>query len=228
MAGEHFMKKKGKKTIFTNSVAPKGVNKRATVDTLDRVDNSVAKLLKGVGHKRTKDQRRDRKFVVQQLIYCMGRLENTIKNTTSELAPDKVQAFFVVYKELQDLDSMGNVKRACYSEEFKSALKILVSRAGMSFLKDTLRVTLPPAAALGAALTNSPVAAAAPVAAALSNQPFATLWSLPPGGFAGYDFMSGLEQDGSSVTTESTIALSVTTEDTLSVTTEDTLLAYLA
>ena len=135
MVSMSLMKKKNSK--FTNIAKPI----RAKVDTLDRVDNCLGKLLKAVGHKRTKDQRRDRMYLIPQLILRMEELHPAI--TTSEVAPDMKKAFVTVYEELKYLDSLGDVKRACYSEDFKSALKILVSRAGLSFLEDTLRAEAP-------------------------------------------------------------------------------------
>ena len=112
----------------------------------------------------------------------------------------------IVHNTLKSLNNQPGVKRVEYPLEFKKAL-MWVCKEGVPILKSIKEKE---------ALLSG--------VEALPLEGFATLENLPPGVFAGFDFMNSL--DDGSVTTESTTERddgSVTTS--WSVATEDTILA---
>ena len=109
--------------------------------------------------------------------------------------PHVDQRFIIVHNTLKSLNNQPGVKRVEYPLEFKKAL-MWMCKEGVPILKSIKEKE---------ALLSG--------VEALPLEGFATLENLPPGVFAGFDFMNSL--DDGSVTTESTSSWSVATEDTI-------------
>ena len=109
--------------------------------------------------------------------------------------PHVDQRFIIVHNTLKALNNQPGVKRVEYPLEFKKAL-MWMCKEGVPILKSIKEKE---------ALLSG--------VEALPLEGFATLENLPPGVFAGFDFMNSL--DDGSVTTESTSSWSVATEDTI-------------
>ena len=109
--------------------------------------------------------------------------------------PHVDQRFTIVHNTLKSLNNQPGVKRVEYPLEFKKAL-MWMCKEGVPILKSIKEKE---------ALLSG--------VEALPLEGFATLENLPPGVFAGFDFMNSL--DDGSVTTESTSSWSVATEDTI-------------
>ena len=95
--------------------------KRKVIPTQDRTDNNFDKILKGVGHVRTKNHSRCMHYKMELMVYYLEQLR--FPDQASEVG----KAYHIVYEKLKNLLSLGNVKRSSYNQEFKWALKILVS-----------------------------------------------------------------------------------------------------
>ena len=109
--------------------------------------------------------------------------------------PHVDRRFTIVHNTLQFLNNQPGVKRVEYPREFKKAL-LWICKEGVPTLKSIKEKE---------ALLSG--------VEALPLEGFATLENLPPGVFAGFDFMNSL--DDGSVTTESTSSWSFATEDTI-------------
>jgi hypothetical protein len=103
---------------------------RVKILSVDRQDNNMEKLMKAVGHKRTKNQDRSQKFKVNFLVNNFRKLRFANPNDS-----EFMQAFRIVLNELKALNAQVNLNRAAYSDEFKSSIKILCSDQGISILK---------------------------------------------------------------------------------------------
>jgi len=103
---------------------------RVKISSVDRQDNNMEKLMKAVGHKRTKNQDRSQKFKVNFLVNNFRKLRFANPNDS-----EFMQAFRIVLNELKALNAQVNLNRAAYSDEFKSSIKILCSDQGISILK---------------------------------------------------------------------------------------------
>ena len=109
--------------------------------------------------------------------------------------PHVDQRFTIVHNTLKSLNNQPGVKRVEYPLEFKKAL-MWMCKEGVPILKSIKEKE---------ALLSG--------VEALPLEGFATLENLPPGVFAGFDFMNSL--DDGSVTTESTSSWSFATQDTI-------------
>ena len=178
-------------------VAKKNLKERAKIPSSERLDNNAAILLKLLGHKRTNDSPRDMKSIWLLLAISFEGLD----------LPNIDSRFTKVYQELQSLKNQApNIKRAAYTDEFKSCLAWMAKGAG-GFFDTPNKEKEELASAVEAAFAHG-----APII------------------FGGFDFMIDLDAlEGGSVTTEDTEGGSDTTEDTAmwSITTADTVLADL-
>ena len=181
----------------TKGVAKKNLKERAKIPSSERLDNNVAIILKHLGHKRTKERTRGIKDAWILLESDFEKLD----------LPSLDSRFTKVYQELQSLKNQApNIKRAAYTDEFKSCLAWMAKGAG-GFFNTPNKEKEELASAVEAAFAHG-----APII------------------FGGFDFMIDLDAlEGGSVTTEDTEGGSVTTEDTAlwSITTADTVLADL-
>eukprot|EP00321_Phaeocystis_globosa_P000020 CAMPEP_0118828598 /NCGR_PEP_ID=MMETSP1162-20130426/19000_1 /TAXON_ID=33656 /ORGANISM="Phaeocystis Sp, Strain CCMP2710" /LENGTH=230 /DNA_ID=CAMNT_0006759627 /DNA_START=57 /DNA_END=749 /DNA_ORIENTATION=+ len=116
---------------------------REKIASEDRTDNSFCKLLKAVGHVRTKDQPRTIKLQVELLVDYLGKL--SLEDFPSML----VSHLITVLEWLNTINSQTNVNRRDYPLEFKVSLKALCSDEGISSVHD---------AAVAAGLFTKPAA----------------------------------------------------------------------
>ena len=120
---------RGRVSSKSHAISKSSGSPRVKIESSDRMDNCFDKLLKAIGHIRTKHQARTVKFKVNQLVHDLGKLH------FGNLLSGFMLAFRVVLNELKDLNTQANLNRALYTAEFKSSLKTLCSDQGISILK---------------------------------------------------------------------------------------------
>ena len=120
---------RGRVSSKSHAISKSAGSPRVKIESSDRMDNCFDKLLKAIGHIRTKHQARTVKFKVNQLVHDLGKLH------FGNLLSGFMLAFCVVLNELKDLNTQANLNRALYTAEFKSSLKTLCSDQGISILK---------------------------------------------------------------------------------------------
>jgi len=119
----------GRVSSKSHAISKNSGSPRVKIESSDRMDNCFDKLLKAVGHIRTKHQARTVKFKVNQLVHDLGMLH------FGNILSGFMLAFLVVLKELKTLNTQANLNRALYTAEFKTSLKTLCSDQGISILK---------------------------------------------------------------------------------------------
>lgn len=184
--------------MYSKGVAKKNLKERAKIPSSDRLDNNAAIIMKNLGHKRTKHTPRDMKYIWRLLASDFEKLD--LVNLDSR--------FTKVYEELQSLKNQApDIKRAAYTDEFKSCLVWMCTEQGVSILKG--------AAGLFDTPNKEKEELASAIEAAFAHEGFAALEIIPSAPtIFGFDLMNGRDEDGSA-TTEDTTSWSVTTEDTV-------------
>ena len=106
---------------------------RAKQPKESRTDNHLTKVLQAMGHLRNKGVSRNVSYRVRWLIEHMGLLCENL--SASDAASGFTKDLHTVYCGLEALREKDNVRRRGYTEEWKAALKSLISPEGYSFLQ---------------------------------------------------------------------------------------------
>ena len=98
-----------------------------------RTDNHLTKVLQAMGHLRNKGTTRNVSYRVRWLSQHMGILCENL--SASDAASGFTKDLHTVYAGLEALVEKDNVRRRGYTEEWKAALKSLITPEGYSFLQ---------------------------------------------------------------------------------------------